>query len=303
MYSKSKVLKTREITQSVQVLDQLKISLAACQSSSEIIAAAFSHQKASNPTKYSLAWVCQKSKIPSRGYLSAVINGKRIINLKYRDSICKGLRLNGTFADFLKTYIDFDHARPEVKPFLGLRLAELRKHLLTDLKPMPRNVPQHFLTHLVAGAFSVTGRRATIHELQKILLEFNLPSIEVALENLILWGLVSKEGDDFVYSPRPSLVHVGELDDRSQLNLFRESMEYAQKKLEGPWFEIQENTIVLVDVFAVKKEIYLQSIERLRKVIANFKDEFKAGEGDTLVLFNVQLGPTYSKEPFEARQK
>lgn len=62
-----------------------------------------SHQR-----KVSLSFVCRRAGIPSKGYLSFVMAGKRRLNVKYWQGVCEVFKLNYEQERIMKLLLEID---------------------------------------------------------------------------------------------------------------------------------------------------------------------------------------------------
>ena len=65
--------------------------------------------------KNSLSYLCQRIGIPSKGYLSFVMSGKRRLHAKYWDLTCKTFKLNDQQEKILKSLLELDFIRCETE--------------------------------------------------------------------------------------------------------------------------------------------------------------------------------------------
>lgn len=58
--------------------------------------------------KWSLAFICRKAGIPSKGYLSLVMTGERRLHEKYWESVCTAFKLNQTQSELMQLLLKRD---------------------------------------------------------------------------------------------------------------------------------------------------------------------------------------------------
>lgn len=81
--------------------------------------------------KVSLAFICRRSGIPSKGYLAFVMTGKRKLNVKYWNSICQTFKLGGVHERILKTQLLIESSENhETQKLLSEQLLTLKQILL-----------------------------------------------------------------------------------------------------------------------------------------------------------------------------
>ncbi len=81
--------------------------------------------------KVSLAFICRRSGIPSKGYLAFVMTGKRKLNIKYWNSVSETFKLSGIHEHILRTQLQLEASESlESQELLKEQLATLKQILL-----------------------------------------------------------------------------------------------------------------------------------------------------------------------------
>lgn len=78
----------------------------------------------SHQSKVSLSFVCRRAGIPSKGYLSFVMAGKRRLNVKYWQGVCEVFKLNDEQERIMKLLLEIDFLECEEQK--KTRAAEIR---------------------------------------------------------------------------------------------------------------------------------------------------------------------------------
>lgn len=82
--------------------------------------------------KVSLAFICRRAGIPSKGYLAFVMSGKRKLNMKYWAPVCQTFKLSGVHEHILRTQLQLESSESgETEELLREQLATLKQILLT----------------------------------------------------------------------------------------------------------------------------------------------------------------------------
>jgi hypothetical protein len=78
--------------------------------------------------KVSFSFLCRRCGIPSKGYLSFVMSGKRRLNAKYWAPVCDAFKLNYQQAEVMRLLLEAD-AEPEKRLLFDERMQLLRSQL------------------------------------------------------------------------------------------------------------------------------------------------------------------------------
>jgi hypothetical protein len=88
-------------------------------------------------SKVSLSFVCRRAGIPSKGYLSFVMAGKRRLNVKYWQSVCEVFKLNYQQEKIMKLLLEIDFLEcEEQRRSRNAEILQLRRqlHQLNELQ-------------------------------------------------------------------------------------------------------------------------------------------------------------------------
>src|SRR3954467_7750338 len=97
--------------------DEMRAILLAAANSSAALRGLYLRRKAMD-ARISLPWLCRRAKIPSSGYLSDVMHGKRTLHRKYREAIASALNLPALESRFLGRMFELENARADARPNL-----------------------------------------------------------------------------------------------------------------------------------------------------------------------------------------
>ena len=263
--------------------------LADCSTSSQAIAMLYEQRKQES-SKFSLAEVCAKAGIPSRGYLVGVIKGRRTLNLKYRDSITKGLALQGTAAKFLKTLIDFDHEKDSRKlQLLQKRLTRYRKSLLYARPLLPGVLPNIPMAVEVFAAFGLFGNRAMEEDVVNYFGPKSARTVIKALDALLEFELIRVDGL-YYRIVQENVMFSGSEDGLTHTAFLQQGMNQARKAIDT-WFPRSDLSHFEASVLSVKRDQFMHWLPVLKSQMNETRSRLETNNADMLIHFAVQIFP------------
>jgi uncharacterized protein (TIGR02147 family) len=258
-------------------------------SSSEALRGLYEFEKTTNKNR-SLAYFCKRAKIPSTGYFSDVLTGKRTLNPKYRISITRAFDLNDAAATCLRLLIDIDNETAlERKMTLHSKLTASKKLLKVAYLPLRSDTQELFVALDVFCAFGLFGNRPTIADLEKYFNSSSEPFILKSLQLLESLGLVKLEGEHYAVL----LDHVlfgTENGSISPLDFLKMSIAHAAENV-AAWFGQKNHAYFTSTVASVKRETYETALQEFKTTMLQAQSSMASDEADMLVRFNIQIYP------------
>lgn len=272
----------------VMHLDTARI-LAEAPTSTVAIRALYEHFKAQNP-KFSLAVICRRSGIASRGNLSDVLTGKRYLHLRYLPGIVRAFGLAGEAAECLQLLIARDQEKDLAeRQRMDRRIATLRKTLLIQRRAIPKNLAAIFFGIEVFCAFGLFKNVATREQLARYFSSDPRIRLEEALAILVEMNMIAQEGDVF----RVTASHVVFDEDTigvSHIDFLKLALTNASDHVES-WFQQKTLAYFESSVLSVKKNVFKVALKNLKSEMLIKQAELESGDADMLVRFNVQVYP------------
>jgi uncharacterized protein (TIGR02147 family) len=240
--------------------------------------------------KYSLAFLSRKAKIPSRGYLSDIISGRRKANLKYGPALAKAFGLKKPQVDYFQCLLMRDHETdPEHIAALERRLAELAKVLNVGLSTLPGKVGQKYFAFEVFCVFGLFGNEATRADLLRYFGRARAKDLDQALALLVSWRLIHPQGVRYRLA-KDFILFDGSEDGLSHIEFLKESVLMAHQRL-SDWFDKPEQYLILSTMISVRRSAFEQTLPRIKELLHETQAQLETGEADMLVRFNVQIFP------------
>ena len=258
--------------------------------SSELIAILFAEKKALAP-KTSLASVCLRAGIASRGYLNDVIKGRRTLNRKYTSGLCRALGLKGFPAEYLRVLLDLENELSERKRDSLMNRRELvRKILSTEQRKTLSSEIDHVFCFQLFAAFGLFNSRPTETQLLRLFPSDRRTKASQALDFLLKENCIQKIGETFAPTNDNFMF-------RSQdwlRGFVRSTINEAQFGLEK-WFDESEHSLFESSYFSADREKIREALPRLREAIEEFQAFVESSRADEVVQFSLQIFPVLTK--------
>jgi uncharacterized protein (TIGR02147 family) len=259
-------------------------------SSSDAIKTLYLSHKEENP-KYSLGYICRKSGISSKGYLSDIIHGRRTINLKYSKGIIAAFSLKGVSAQYLKTLIQKDN---EIDLLRIKKLTQVLKDLEKESKirevSVPSSFTEPFFTLEVFCAFGLFQSRPTLQDLLQYFGKNADGKVQRALEALLLMGSISRREDGRYELRERQFIFKDSQDGLRHLEHLEESLEHAKRNVRH-FFPKADQSYFESKTVSVSRAKFEKALPHLKRNFKSFVSSLETDDGDELVRFNIQVYP------------
>lgn len=248
---------------------------------------------------WSMQFVCKKVGIPSTGYFSDVLKGKRTLHPKYIAGICKAYGLSKVQSSYFETLvsIDQDAANPRLSK-LKARLSELTEQMQMEVIAIPKQLSEGLLWHiLVLSSFSLFPEAPTQEDLARYFGRSMAIPLQRSLHKLEEIGLVQKTGDRYSL-PNTRIIFSESEDGFSHLEFLEKSILHAASQVKH-WFPTVNQSLFLSTIVTVNKKDFEAMIPEINSRIYAMLGEMNRTQGDQLVEFNLQVFP-FDPKIFEA---
>ena len=242
-------------------------------------------------SKWPMQPVCRKLGIPSTGYFSDVIKGKRSLHPKYLSGISKAFGLDKLQQDYLSLMVNRDHSRDdETRKKMQAELKQIATVLQVQYIPIPAQLSDELLWHfLVFSAFSLFESAPTRTQLEQYFGLERRADLESSLAKLQAMGLIEITGDSTMLVK--SRIIFGEAEDGfSHIEFTEKSIQEAAQKARF-WYQKPDQSAFLSTIITVQKAAYEAALPTLKSRILNILVDLDSSNGDQLVKFNMQLFP------------
>lgn len=246
--------------------------------------------KKQNP-RFSLAQICRKSGIPSTGYLSDVMSGKRVLSRKYGPAVAKSLNLGGAPEEYLVLLVEIDHADDGTKlSVLKDQLESLRRVMDVHVEAVPRPFQDDMLFYLIVfSSFALFGHEPSTEDLVNYFGVERDRKVREALTHLEKQGLVERQGDRFVQRRERVLFQDSE-DGFSHIRFLRQSLEDAKTKLNF-WYDRPAEAHIASSIITINARHYKELLPRIRTQLLQMQTALDHKEADALLRFNISIYP------------
>lgn len=258
-------------------------------SSSEIIKNIYLFLKNKNQS-YSLQYICLRSEIKSKGYLSDVMKGKRILNPKYNNGLLKTFKLRSKEKQVFELLLKIDQeTNPLETPKLIKKLNALKKSYQTDTRKLSTRALS-YADLIVFASFGLSKKKLlSFDEIKELCLESNRASLKNSVQNLIELGLIKKTKNSYSLTQNDVVYRGADSDSvENQVQSIESAMNYISTKLPAK-IKDQKKSYFESSVLSIKKSQLEDTIAQLRNYSETLIAECEVEEGDALLHFNLQV--------------
>ena len=267
-------------------------ALFAAENSSQALRNLYRLRKAAN-AKHSLAFFCREAGIPSTGYLSDVLSGKRTLATKYKRPIIAAFGLKAERARFLRLLIDRDNeAQGKRRRQLEQKVALARKALKITFRRIPGELQGLFTALEVFCAFSLFRNRPTLTDLTGYFGDGRRGEVEAALATLTGLKLIAVDEEDPTRHRllTDHIVFSEGTEGFSHVEFLKLALANAVDEI-GYWFPKKDESYFSSVTMSVNRQQFRKVLGELKQKMLLTQAELESPEADSLVRFNVQIYP------------
>ncbi len=238
---------------------------------------------------YSMSYICKKAGIPSKGYLSDVMRGARILNRKYIEGLVKAFKLSRSSASVYQILVQIDHEKDPNEIF---RLLEKRKRADKAMKVVGGSVPAP-LTSLFFNLelfcrLGLFENKATRFDLLKIYGKSRSAEVELGIENLKSSNLIIEDcgcltliNDQFKFETSSNSSHI---------EFLHECLRRVTASI-GDWYAKPDLAYIESSIISIEEAKYRKILPQIRSLFSELQSDLESGKADKLILFNLQVMP------------
>ncbi len=274
------------------ISNSVETILAGAQTSGEALKQLFNHYKALQP-RFSMTTICKKSGVKSRGQLSDVFSGRRLLPSRYLAGIQTAFSLGPLQAECLKLLIERDQAKTkEERSSIELALMTARKTLEIRYESFRFGAKQVQDAMEVYCALGLKPKPNDPSAIQRALGGAQtLNSVQDGLALLVSIGAIQIDPDlGYVIESQHLLFGLIDGKERS-IDYLKGSISHALSCLEEKFNE-RSSSFFTSTILSVKRRDYETALAELRAKVVAFQSELESGEADTLVRLNIQIYTT-----------
>lgn len=261
------------------------------ESSSEALYQLYKYFKSTN-SKYSLSYICRRLELNSKGYLSDVIHGRRLLHRRHWKKVAEVFSLTAPFAELLEILFQIDMEKnSESLQELRALLNSKKKSLTFSREVLPDKLRGMFFAFDVFCAFGLFNNQPKKQQLRDYFGVERGLELEVALSILLTTGLIEKTEDDGYKLVKNHIRFSDSEDGMSHLDFLKQSIEDARNQVER-WKNKADQSIFASNIISVRRSDYLKTVERLKRELLEIQSNLESQEADMLIRFNIQVYPT-----------
>lgn len=241
---------------------------------------------------FTLGQILQRTGIPSRGYLSMVLNGKKTLGEKYLGRIAKVFGLGPAETAYLEILVRIDLSKAKATvAALRADLAKARIELEVAQKVVATRFGSYVLLSEIFCALSLFAEPPTLNQLLAKFGNHDFLRVQGALAELEALGIVAKDPDSGGYRQlqnKVSWVRGDRVEDvvRGIEEIYRDGIEKLPR-----YFGDREVALYNASIVTAKWSDYLRILPKIREEIYKLENQIESEEADALVRFNIQLYP------------
>lgn len=240
--------------------------------------------------KYSLSFFCERAGLASKGYLSEVINGKKLLNLQYAESVAKAFFLKGTAASYFKVLVEIDHEKNSSRiVVLQKKKENLAKTLRVVRNEMPTSAQDPFFILNVYSSLGLFANAASFDDLIHHFGDQCKMELSQCLRFLELNKLIIKK--DNTYQPvHDEVIFSSSADRISHFQFLKSCLEKTKHSVEG-WYNEPAQAYFEASIISVNRQTYEKLLPKVREFTDEIQSKMESSTADQLVLFNLSIFP------------
>jgi len=259
--------------------------------SSEALASLNRLQK-SRSDRWSMQFACRKIGIPSTGYFSDVLKGKRRLHPKYLPGTRAAFGLSMLQGNYFTALVLRDQDADDESKRLQREeeLSKLADQLRIEFINIPKQLSDGLLWHiLVLSSFSLFQASPTLSDLETFFGRGLAIPLGKSLHKLRDLGLIEIHGSHYSLTKTQIIFNESE-DGFSHLEFLEKSIIHAASQVKS-WFPKADQSFFLSTVVTVKMAEFEAKLPDISARIYAMLNDLNSVQGDQLVEFNVQLFP------------
>ncbi len=240
----------------------------------------------------SLTHILQKTGIPSRGYLSMVLNGKKTLGQKYLARMGKIFSLAPAEARYLEVLVQIELSKSkETIKKLEADLEKARLELVVTEKVLKSQFTSYALISEIFCSLSLFKQPPKLSEILALFPNRELLDVQSAIAELEKLGIVEKDSKTNAYKQLQTKVSWIRADDPTAvMRAFEEIFAQGIKDL-PKYFPDREISFYNTSAVTAKWSEFVELLPRIREQIYTIENQMDREDADCLVRFNVQLYP------------
>ena len=238
--------------------------------------------------KYSLQYICTRSGIASKGYLSEFMKSKKNLKKEYAKPLGQALGFKGKHQKLFLLMVGLQKTiEPKTRKSLEEKIQILRKSLLVKNTELEEGDYDPFVMSKVFCAFGVLDPPITVESLS-LIINSSLIDVSRALTELVKQGIAIKKDREYTLQGEKQFMFNSGGPKQFHRKLVEEAIRYSLDRINSDFNG--DESLYESFVVSVKKERYLERIKELRADISALVSDIETEDADELIYLNVQTG-------------
>ncbi len=284
----------KAVAQRIEIIDE---RLAEAATAREFLLALFEHRKKTT-RGVSLAWVVKRAGIASRGYLSDVMRGRRVLHPKYETPLLEALGAGDGVKELASALLAHERAeKPAERRRLAEAVFEARATLKMEVanKPLPEKPPNIF-TFELASTFQLLGPRFTRKDLERRFPKDRHAEIAEALVYMERIGHLKKSVACVYQTPKSLLVYPVHLDPEFSEQCLRYAMGQSARHVRR-WVGRRDEAHFQAMIIPAERAAMQRHLPKIRKLLGQINALIKSETPDCLVRVGFNAFPLSEPAP------
>ena len=263
------------------------------ESPSQIFQALYARKKLKQP-HFSIAAICKACQIPSRGYLSEFLNGKRRLNERYRQVFVNTFGLTGRLAEAgMLTFALDEEEADDQRLKLRQKLNSLRKSFIKVEESFPSKLQGMVFAAEVYCAFGLFKNRPTRQQLKEYFGRAKGIDVDYALSALRAIDVIGFDEASSAYFMKENTIRFTDSDEDG-LNYDSFHLHAIADAEQGfkTWSRTKDAYFETM-MLSIQKSRLQEFLEKIKDHSILAAQDMESTDGDLLIRFNVQIYPMH----------
>lgn len=255
----------------------------------EIVKSLFQERQKEN-TKLSLATLCKKAHIPSKGLLADILSGRRKVPLRHAKNLGLALGLDHLESEYLAVLVQLEQEKQaSEKQKLKLQLQTIEKSLKIAFVKESGPITKFPFAFEVFCAFGLFEGKPTRSNLANFFGKTRFQEIDQALHNLERGNFIKRDGERFVMAGDQHVLFENSTAE-DHLQFVKSSINDAAVRAEDH-FSNKQSAFFESVVLSVRSNAYKKHLSELRQESLKWQSALETQDADMLVRYNIQIYP------------
>ena len=248
--------------------------------------------------RYSLRWFAAKAKVPSSGYLSEVLGGRRLLSKKHVNGVATAFELTAEETKYLKLLLDRDHCKgksTEKFDELSAQITAAKRRMNRLTFQLDKDVSHLFFAVEVFSVMSTLGDDVFLADIVAFYGEQRSLSVKRAVKLLIDFEMIERAEKGQLRTIAPIAHFVAGANSDFYEQFMKSVLTDAAQKLHL-WFQRPDLAVFSSSLFSVDAAAYRARIPDIKQSILKIVSDLDQSSADSLVRLNVQMFPVVTHQ-------